>query len=121
MQTCVTFIYCIHDLSSFRSYHLVYVDKSGCDKRIGFRRTGWSPPGVTPLQIARFCRGQRYQILLAYSQNSVLLTRVVQGPTNSDVFEDFIEQLLPHCGRWPEPNSVLVMNNASFHHTERLK
>jgi hypothetical protein len=31
--------YYLYNLSSFRSYHLVYVDKSGCDKRIGFRRT----------------------------------------------------------------------------------
>jgi hypothetical protein len=31
----------LHKLSSFRSYQLVYVDESGCDKRIGFRRTGW--------------------------------------------------------------------------------
>jgi transposase len=38
----------LHNLSAFRSYHLVYVDESGCDKRIGFRRTGWSPLGVTP-------------------------------------------------------------------------
>ena len=46
--------------------------------------------------------------------------RVFQGTTNSAVFEDYIEQLLQHCGRWPEPNSVLVMDNASFHHTERI-
>ena len=32
--------YYLHNLSSFRSYPLVYVDESGCDKRIGFRRTG---------------------------------------------------------------------------------
>ena len=44
-----------------------------------------------------------------------------QGSTDSDVFEDFIEQLLPHCGRWPEPESVLVMDNASFHRTERIE
>jgi transposase len=37
------------------------------------------------------------------------------------IFEDFIEQLLQHCGRWPEPKSVLVMDNASFHHSERVK
>jgi hypothetical protein len=24
-------------------------------------------------------------------------------------------------GTWPEPKSVLVMDNASFHHTERIK
>lgn len=32
----------LHNLSAFRSYHLVFVDESGCDKRAGFRRTGWS-------------------------------------------------------------------------------
>jgi transposase len=37
------------------------------------------------------------------------------------VFEEFIEQLLPLCGKWPEPKSVLVMDNASFHHTERIQ
>lgn len=36
------------------------------------------------------------------------------------VFEDFIDQLLRHCGRWPEPKSVLVMDNASFHHSEYI-
>ena len=30
----------LHNLSAFSSYHLVYVDESGCDKRIGFGRTG---------------------------------------------------------------------------------
>lgn len=30
------------------------------------------------------------------------------------MFEYFIEQLLQHCGKWPEPKSVLVMGNASF-------
>lgn len=42
----------LHTISSFRSYYLVYVDESGCDKRAGFRRTGWSLLGVTPMQIS---------------------------------------------------------------------
>jgi hypothetical protein len=37
------------------------------------------------------------------------------------MFEDFIEQLLQHCGKWPEPKSVLVMDNASFHHSDRIE
>jgi transposase len=49
----------VHNLSDFQSYHLVYVDESGCDKRVGFRRTGWSPLGTAPLQIANFHRDQR--------------------------------------------------------------
>ena len=110
----------LHNLSSFRSYHLVYVDESGCDKRIGFRRTGWSPLGTTPVQVARYRREQRWQILPAYTQDGILLSRVFQGSTDGSVFEDYIEQLLQHCDRWPEPRSVLVMDNASFHHTERI-
>lgn len=113
--------YYLHTISSFRSYHLVYVDESGCDKRAGFRRTGWSPLGVTPVQISQFHRGQRYQILPAYAQDGVVFSRVFQGSTDAVVFEDFIRQLLHHCGRWPEPKSVLVMDNASFHRTEGVR
>lgn len=70
----------LHDLSEFHSYHLVYIDESGCDKRIGFRRTGWSPLGVAPVQISRFHRGQRYQILPVYAQDGIVLSRVFQVP-----------------------------------------
>ena len=35
--------------------------------------------------------------------------------------EDFIEQLLHHCGKWPEPKSVLVMDNASFHRSAKIE
>lgn len=37
------------------------------------------------------------------------------------MFEDFIRELLQHCGRFPAPKSVLVMDNASIHHSEALK
>lgn len=93
-------------ISEFSSYHLVYVDESGCDKRIGFRRNEWSPLGVTPVQISMFHRDQRYQIVPAYAQNGILLARVFKGTTDASLFEDFIEQLLEHCGRYPEPKSV---------------
>lgn len=109
-----------HKLSEFHSYHLVYVDESGCDKRIGYRRTGWSPLGVTPVQVSKFHRGERYQILPAYAQDGIVMSRIFKGSTDAAVFEDFIEQLLQHCGRWPEPKSVLVMDNASFHHSPRV-
>lgn len=112
-----------HKLSKFRSYHLVFVDESGCDKRVGYRRSGWSPSGVTPVQVSKFHRGQRYQILPAYTQDGVLLSRIFTGSTDGKFFESFIEQLLQHCGRWrwPEQKSVLVMDNVSFHHSDRVK
>ena len=50
-----------------------------------------------------------------------MLARVFQGSTDTAVFEDFIEQLLYHCGRWPEPKSVLIIDNASFHHSTKIE
>lgn len=110
-----------HFLSDFCSYHLVYVDESGCDKRVGFRRTGWSPLGVAPSQVTKFHRGQRYQILLAYAQDGIVLFRIFQGSTDASIFEDFVQEFLHHCGKWPEPKSVLIMDNASFHHSETIE
>jgi transposase len=40
---------------------------------------------------------------------------------DSTVFEGFIEQLLPLCGKWPEPKLVLVMDNVSFYYTKQIK
>jgi hypothetical protein len=77
----------------------IYVDESGCDQRVGYRWTGWSPLGVTPDQVCQFHQGQRCQILPAYAQNGIILSRIFQGSTNALFFEDFIEQLLQHCGK----------------------
>lgn len=111
----------LYKLSAFRSYQLVFIDESGCDKRVGFRRTGWSPLGVTPVQIAKFHRGRRYQILPAYAQDGIMYSRIFQGSTDGDVFESFLVELLLHCGRWPEPKSVLIMDNARFHRSDRIE
>ena len=64
----------LHKMSEFHSYQLVYVDESGCDKRIGFRTTCWSPLGVALIQVAKFHCGQHYQILSTYAQDSILLS-----------------------------------------------
>lgn len=65
---------CLYNLSEFRSYHSVYIDESGCDQRIGNRRTGWSPLGVTPVQVTGFHRDCRYYILPAYTQDCILFS-----------------------------------------------
>ncbi|KAJ5348590.1 uncharacterized protein N7506_001843 [Penicillium brevicompactum] len=89
----------LHDLLDFLSYQLAYIDESGCDKRVGFRRTGWSPLGASPLQVSHFHCDERYQILPAYIQDGIVSSLVFRKPTDATVLEDFIAQLLQHCGR----------------------
>ena len=48
----------------------------------------------------------------AYSQDGIILSQILRDSTDASVFEDFIEELLQHCRKWPEPRSVLVMDNA---------
>jgi hypothetical protein len=110
-----------HNTSHIRSWQKVFVDESGCDKRDGQRRTGCAPLGKTPIQVSQFQREQRYQILPAYTQDSIISARVFQGSTDSTIFEDFIEQTLCHMNPWPEKNSVLIMDNASIHRSEWVK
>ena len=37
------------------------------------------------------------------------------------MFDDYIDQLLHYYDRHPERDSVLVMDNASFHRTKRIE
>jgi hypothetical protein len=66
----------IYNTKDFSPNQFVFLDESGTDKREGFRRTGWAPSGVTPVQIARFQREQRYQILPAYTLDGIIFSRM---------------------------------------------
>lgn len=113
--------YYLHRIAQYKSYQLVFVDESGCDRRAGYRRWGWSPKGCSPVQVTKFGRGKRWHILPAYAQDGILLRQIYQGSTDTDLFEHFIARLLHHCGRFPEPKSVIVMDNASWHHSEKIQ
>jgi transposase len=41
-----------HKTARIHSDQFVFIDESGCDERSGQRRTGWSPLGVTPVQVS---------------------------------------------------------------------
>lgn len=110
----------MHNLSDFQSYHLVYVDESGCDKRIGFRRTGWCPLGTAPLQVANFHRDQRYQILPAYCQDAIVLS-YISGLHGFCSLRGLHWSASSTLRKMREPKSVLVIDNASFHRSDRIE
>lgn len=73
------------------------------------------------MQKARFQKESRVQILAAYTLRGIKLSRVFTGTTDKALFEDFVEQLLHHCRKWPQPESVLIMDNASFHFSDKIE
>ena len=97
----------------------MFADESGADSKTGIRKASWSPVGVTPILHTPYDRGeQRVNILPAYTVEGVLVSSVYSGPTNAEGYDYWIERfLLPCCNPYPAPRSVVVMDNASFHHS----
>jgi hypothetical protein len=101
---------------------VVYCDESGIDRRDGARRTGWSPKGVAPWTFAVFERGKRFHILPAITSTGLLDVFVYKGHTTADGFFEWLRTaLLPKMNRFPGLNSILVMDNASWHTNAYVK
>ena len=101
----------------------MFVDESGADSKTGVRKTGWAPCGVAPVSHTLYNWGEmRLNILPAYTINGVLIASVYEGSTNGEGFEFWVANtLLPRCNRFPAERSVVVMDNASFHYSERMR
>ncbi|RKL12526.1 hypothetical protein BFJ70_g16193 [Fusarium oxysporum] len=109
----------VYELSDFRPYQLVFIEQSGMDGSIGILKKGYTRRGQRP-QVKKF-RGRRVQVLSALGQDGVIHFRVYGGSTDAEISRHFIKELLPYCGRWSEPRSVLVMDNAPFHLAEEIQ
>lgn len=63
----------------------------------------------------------RYSVLPALSFSGVLHVAVIEGSVDTDIYEEFIEELLDMMEPYPGPNSVLVMDNAQIHKSDNVK
>ena len=108
-------------IAQFSAEMVVFCDESGTDRRDGARRTGWAPKGVTPEISARLDRGKRWHLLPAITRDGILDLLVFRGHTDKEGFVAWLEQaVFPKMMPFPGPNSILVMDNASWHHDPRV-
>lgn len=66
-------------------------------------------------------RSVRWSILPAISIHGYMSWDIYQGLIDQERFNRFISQLLPIMNPWPGPQSVLVMDNHSTHHSEAIR
>jgi hypothetical protein len=59
----------------------------------------------------------RYSVLSAISYDGVLHANIVEGSFNAITFRQFIHGLLDRMNPFPGPNSVILLDNASIHHS----
>ena len=68
-------------------------------------------------------RGERVSAIAAISIDGILDYNFVRGTNNGETFQEFIEKdLLPHLMPFDghNSNSMVVMDNASIHHSEKV-
>jgi hypothetical protein len=67
---------CSYEPSECKSFQLIFVDESGCDRLASVRRTGWAARGMPAIQSANFHREQGHQVLPAYTRSSMTYTEI---------------------------------------------
>lgn len=99
----------------------VFCDELGLDKRDGARRTGWAPSGYTPRVESLLKRGAHFHLLPAITISGLLNVTVYKGHMTKEFFLTWLlEKVLPQMTAYPGPRSILVMDNASWHHNNAI-
>jgi len=105
----------------YRSFQLVFVDESSCDRRTSYRGKAWAIKGGRAVRKSFFIRGKRYSVLPAISLDGILHVSIIEGSFTTETFTDFIDGLLDKMNAYPGPNSVIVMDNCRIHKSEEVR
>jgi transposase len=99
----------------YRPEQLVFADESHFNRLTLRRPYAWAKRGDRASRHEFQFRGSKYSILPALSLDGILHLEVVENAVTGASFRRFVEGLLPRMNKWPLPNSVLVVDNASIH------
>ncbi|KAI0050387.1 hypothetical protein FA95DRAFT_1487343 [Auriscalpium vulgare] len=106
----------------YTAAQMVFVDESSIDRRDLRRDRGRGLRGLRAAQKFRQARGQRFSLLPALSLNGYLVVRVVPGSVDGFEFYDFlVNDLLPIMNPYPQPCSVLVLDNCNIHKSAAVR
>lgn len=111
----------LSEISVYEPHMLVFVDETGSDRRAALRKYGYSLKGKPATTDTLLVRGRRYSAIAAMSLDGIVDVHITGESVDGEKFCEFIEKnLLPHLLPFNGINgrSVVVMDNASIHHTE---
>ena len=66
-------------------------------------------------------RGAKFSILPALALDGILHLEVIENAVTGYNFRRFVQGLLLRMNKWPLPNSVLVVDNASIHRVDGIR
>ena len=74
-----------------------------------------------PLGSSLFTISSRFSVLPAITLDGMLHCSVVEGSFNTVLFTGFIHKLLSKMNRFPQPKSVVVMDNCVIHKAPEIR
>lgn len=108
------------DIQNFTANQIVTVDESGSDSRTGDRHFGYSSKGARAVVRRWLSNRKRVSVLPAYTVEGYITAKTFEGTCTAAIFEDFIiDQLLPLCNPYSNARSIIVLDNASVHHSRK--
>ena len=102
---------------------LVFLDESIFKEQTGWRCMAYAPIGQPARWSDDMTRGKTWSILPAYTIDGYLpCTSIREGYYNQEAFLTWItHELLPHCNPYPEPRSIICLDNGSHHLDPRVE
>ena len=96
---------------------LVYIDESGIEMNLCKDR-GWSKRGEKLLGKKSGKYYERTNIIAGYVNRKSLAPMIFNGSCNTPLIEAWVEQFLI---KELKPSQVVIMDNASFHKSQKIK
>ena len=117
---------------------LMFMDQTAKDERTTARQMGWSRIGTPCVQWACFVHGRHYSILPVPTLDGLITWDIIEGSVTSEQFVRFLCEMvvcstgfslsnlmsvaqIPLTNPYPGPHSVLVLDNCSIHHTNKVQ
>ena len=112
------------EASGYHPDMFIWVDETGSDRRNSIRSYGYSLRGLRQVCHRLRVGGRRVSAIPVMTTRGIEDVFVTTDHVNGEVFEHFVCNfilpiILPFNGN--NPRSVLVMDNASIHHLERIE
>ncbi len=112
------------EVSAYDPNLLIWVDETSSDRRKSIRQYGYAIRGMRSVCHHLSVGGKRVSAILVMTTRGIENVYTTTGSVNGEVFEHFVCEcilpiILPFDGN--NPRSVLIMDNASIHHLDRIE
>ncbi len=107
----------MEQIASFSKENLVYVDESGIDSYV-YQSFGYAPRGTKVFGEISGKRYARESFVAAKCGSEILAPFCFQGTCHTDLFNFWLETcLIPVL----KPGQIVILENATFHKSEKTK